>query len=123
MEGHSGGISVAILGPDRIVSGSTTIPKIWNTDGECLKTLEGHSGGVYSVAILGPDRIVSGSSDETVRYGIRMAVLKTLEGHSGGVYSVAILGPDRSLADHRTIPKIWNTDGECLKTLKATVVV
>ena len=35
--------SVAILGPDRIVSGSGTRLKIWNTDGECLKTLEGHS--------------------------------------------------------------------------------
>ena len=61
--GHSGGVcSVAILGPDRIVSGSNdNTVKIWNTDGECLKTLEGHSDSVSSVAILGPDRIVSGS--------------------------------------------------------------
>ena len=52
--------SVAILGPDRIVSGSSdNTVKIWNTDGECLKTLEGHSD-MYSVAILGPG-IVSGS--------------------------------------------------------------
>ena len=63
MEGHSGSVSsVAVLGPDRIVSGSMdNTVKIWNTDGECLKTLEGYSDAVYSVAILGPDRIVSGS--------------------------------------------------------------
>ena len=47
--------SVAILGPDRIVSGSLDkTVKIWNTDGECLKTLEGHSNYVFSVAILVP---------------------------------------------------------------------
>ena len=48
IEGHSGWVnSVAILGPSQIVSGSSdnTI-KIWNTDGECLKTLEGHSSRV-----------------------------------------------------------------------------
>ena len=67
--GHSRSVmSVAILGPDRIVSGSEDkTVKIWNTDGECLKTLEGHSDGVYSVAILGPDRIVSGSFDKSVQ--------------------------------------------------------
>ena len=67
--GHSAEVSsVAVLGPDRIVSGSwDNTVKIWNTDGECLKTLEGHSGYVYSVAILGPDRIVSGSVDNSVQ--------------------------------------------------------
>ena len=51
-------------------------------DGECLKTLEGHSDGVDAVAILGPDRIVN-----------------------------------RIMGQYR---REWNTDGECLKTLKAT---
>ena len=57
---------VAIDG-DRIVSGSKdkTI-KIWTTEGECLQTLEGHSGWVKSVAIDG-DRIVSGSDDRTLQ--------------------------------------------------------
>ena len=79
--------SVAILGPDRIVSGSDDkTVKIWNTDGECLKTLEGHSNYVFSVAILGPDRIVSGSQDKTVKiWNTDGECLKTLEGHSNYV--------------------------------------
>ena len=82
LEGHKSSVcSVAILGPDRIVSGSADYTvKIWNTDGECLKTLEGHSDRVSSVAILGPDRIVSGSSDDTVKIwntdGKRLKTLK-----------------------------------------------
>ena len=37
----------AILGPDQIVSGSADkTVKIWNADGKCLKTLEGHSAEV-----------------------------------------------------------------------------
>ena len=79
--------------------------KIWNTDGECLKTLEGHSDYVFSVAILGPDRIVSGSWDNTVKiWNTDGECLKTLEGHSDGVFSIAILGPDRIVSGSRTIP-------------------
>ena len=74
--GSSDGVDAAILGPDRIVSGSwDNTVKIWNTDGECLKTLEGHSDEVSSVAILGPDRIVSGSTGQDrkdMEYGWRV---------------------------------------------------
>ena len=38
----------------------------WIAEGECIKTLEGHSGCVMSVAIDG-DRIVSGSDDGTLK--------------------------------------------------------
>jgi WD40 repeat protein len=101
------------------VSGSddNTI-KIWNTEGECIKTLEGHSECVNSVAIDG-DRIVSGSDDNTIKiWNTEGECIKTLEGHSEYVNSVAIDG-DRivSGSDDHTI-KIWNTEGECIKTLE-----
>ena len=111
-------MSVAIDG-DRIVSGSddNTI-KIWNTEGECIKTLEGHSGCVYSVAIDG-DRIVSGSEDNTIKiWNTEGECIKTLEGHSGCVMSVAIDG-DRivSGSNDKTI-KIWDVKtGKRLHTL------
>jgi WD40 repeat protein len=51
-----------------LASGSqdTTI-RLWDTvTGECLKTLEGHTGPVFSVA-LNLEHLVSGSQDETIR--------------------------------------------------------
>ena len=52
LRGHTGDVnSVAILGPDRIVSGSLDkTVKIWSTNGTLLKTLRGHKKGIYSVA-------------------------------------------------------------------------
>ena len=94
------------------MSGSTdnTI-KIWNTEGECIKTLEGHSSWVESVAIDG-DRIVSGSWDNTIKIWDMNTgkCLKTLKRHRDWVNSVAIEG-DRivSGSDDETI-KIWNID-------------
>ena len=90
-------MSVAILGTDRrIVRSLDKTIKIWNTDGECIKTLEGRwwdgtNEWVLSVAILGPDRIVSGSYEHTVK------IWNTDEdkGHSEDFSSVATLGPDR----------------------------
>jgi WD40 repeat protein len=45
------------------------IIKIWDANtGECLKTLDGHSGWVRSVA-FSPDgtKIISGSFDDTIK--------------------------------------------------------
>ena len=56
------------------------------------------------------------------RWNKHWACLGTLRPQWLGKF-VAILGPDRIVggSSDNTI-KIWNTDGECLKTLKATVV-
>ena len=53
---------------DMIISGSDdeTIIKIWTMDGECLKTLEGHSDYVRALAVHN-DMIISGSEDETIQ--------------------------------------------------------
>ena len=64
--------------------------------GAAVRTLEGHTNGVYSVAVS-PDgqHIVSGSWDNTVRVW-RLAdgaAVRTLEGHTSIVFSVAV-SPD-----------------------------
>jgi WD40 repeat protein len=115
--------TVAVLGNDRIVSGSSdNTVKIWNTStGACLQTLTGHSSYVKSVAVLGNDRIVSGSYDKTVKIWNTStgACLHTLTGHSSYVNTVAVLGNDHivSGSSDNTV-KIWNTStGACLQTL------
>ena len=72
LKGHRRYVAaVAILGPDRIVSGSwdKTVKDIWNTDGQCLKTLEGHSHYVLSVAILGPAESLADLRTNLYNYG------------------------------------------------------
>jgi small GTP-binding protein len=90
------------LGGDgrRALSGSDDATvRVWDAEtGACLRTLEGHSGGVNSVALGGDGRrALSGSDDGTVRvWDVETgACLRTLEGHTHRVWSVA-----------------WSADGE-----------
>lgn len=88
--------------------------KIWRVgSGESLRTLRGHSGGVYSVAFA-PDAktIVSGSADTTIKlWNVRTGeLLNTLKGHSRGVLSVAI-SPDGQIiasGSRDGTVKLWN---------------
>ena len=79
---------------------------------ECLKTLEGHTQGVYSVAITpNGQSIVSGGEDKTIKiWNISTGdCLITLEGHSISVRSVAITPDGQSIVsggEDKTI-KIW----------------
>jgi F-box/WD-40 domain protein 7 len=62
-------ICVEILSYERILSGSAnkTI-KIWNVQtGDCLHTLEGHTGYVRCIKVLCEGRIISGSEDGEIR--------------------------------------------------------
>ena len=70
LSGHSKGVAaVAVLGADRIVSGSLDRTlKVWSlSSGECLQTLSGHLAPVRAVAVLDADRIVSSSCDMTLK--------------------------------------------------------
>ncbi|MEM7555915.1 MAG: NB-ARC domain-containing protein [Cyanobacteria bacterium P01_A01_bin.84] len=107
-----------------LVSGSddNTI-KLWNHQGECLQTLQGHKDWVYAVAFSPEGEILaSGSRDRTIKlWNWRTGeCLHTLLGHKNRVKSVTfnhdgtILG---SASDDQTI-KIWDINNRiCLRTL------
>ncbi|NET40959.1 serine/threonine-protein kinase [Okeania sp. SIO2B3] len=88
--------------------------KIWQT-GTCvsLKTLRGHSGGVYSVAFTSDAQaIASGGADQTIRlWDVRTGeLLNIFKGHSRAVLSVAI-SPDSQILASGSLDgtvKLWN---------------
>jgi WD40 repeat protein/class 3 adenylate cyclase len=124
-----------------IISGSLdkTI-KLWNLNGENLTTFTGHQGGVTSIGIIPSLKsekseliIVSGSLDQTIKlWNLNGENLRTLTGHQGGINSIAVSYPIPIIkssvnnqqseimiisgSSDKTI-KLWNLDGENLKTL------
>ncbi|MDF5719540.1 MAG: NB-ARC domain-containing protein [Rhizonema sp. PD37] len=127
--GHTNLISSVAFAPQHIqdsllASGSddNTI-KLWNHQGECLKTLRGHEAWVYSVAFSPKaDILASGSRDNTVKLWNKRtgACLYTLVGHQNRVKSVAFHPNGTILAsasDDKTI-KLWDVNtGHCVQTL------
>jgi len=92
--------------------------------GTCLRTFEGHTGGVRSVAIS-PDgrQALSGSWDKTLKLWnlAKGECLHTFEGHKNSVESIAI-SPDGheilSGSGDKTL-KLWDlAKGGCLRTYK-----
>ena len=89
--------------------------------GECLRTLEGHTGEVNSVALSADgSRVVSGSSDKTVRLWDTATgeCLRTLGGTQcdlGGAERGRVSGGVRIL--DKTV-RLWNTATEVSRTLE-----
>ena len=108
---------------NRLASGSldNTI-KIWNIEnGECIRTLTGHSNWVISVELISQNRLASGSLDNTIKiWNIDNGeCIRTLTGHRNFVSSVELISQNRLASGSldKTI-KIWNIDnGECFRTL------
>jgi tetratricopeptide (TPR) repeat protein len=99
--------------------------KVWALNsGQCLRTLEEHSGPVNFVAVCPDGRyVLSGSDDSTIKlWAIDTGqCFRTLEGHTGYVNSVAV-SPDGgyvlSGSSDSTI-KVWDiSTGQCLRILE-----
>ncbi|WP_158303001.1 WD40 repeat domain-containing protein [Kosmotoga olearia] len=128
LQGHSGPVSSVAISPDGkyIVSGSwdNTI-KLWNINGECLRTFEGHTDWVRTVAIS-PDGkyIVSGSENGKIRiWNLKGNCLRILSGHSGSVLSLAVSPDGKYIVSGSwdNAIKLWNTNGECLRTFEGHI--
>ena len=80
-------------------------------EGNCVRTLEGHTHWVYSIAVVSPEILVSGSRDKAVKLWdlTTGSCIKTLKGHRSWVGAVAVISPDvvASTSDDNTI-KLWH---------------
>jgi WD40 repeat protein len=105
----------------------------WKATGQCLQTLQMHSGEISAVAfspISTPSSriIASSSTDQAIKLTNLQTgeCLNTLTGHRGIVRRVAFSRDGQTLASASldcTI-KVWDTNtGDCLKTLEDTAAV
>jgi len=63
---HNDWVSSVDILKGKILSGSyDNTVKVWNTNGECLATIEGHTMAVRKVVWNGPDSFISASQDQT----------------------------------------------------------
>ncbi|CAH2103416.1 unnamed protein product [Euphydryas editha] len=106
---------------NRILSGSDdTTLKVWSAiTGKCLRTLVGHSGGVWSSQMVG-DLVISGSTDRTLRVWNAKTgqCLKVLAGHTSTVRCMH-LHQKRVVSGSRDATlRVWSIpDGKCLRVL------
>ncbi|WP_207561023.1 AAA family ATPase [Sulfurimonas aquatica] len=136
LEGHTGFVNgVAVLEDGRILSYSGVavledgrIPsyskdktlRLWSSEGEPLRILEGHTSTVKGAKILEDGRILSYSADNTLRlWSNEGKALAVLEGHTSYVNGIEILEDGRILsysADNTL--RLWSSEGEPLRILE-----
>ncbi|KAH7985281.1 hypothetical protein HPB52_024213 [Rhipicephalus sanguineus] len=106
---------------NRIVSGSDdNTLKVWSaTSGRCLRTLIGHTGGVWSSQMAG-SLVVSGSTDRTLRVwnADTGMCLHTLYGHTSTVRCMHLYGNKVVSGSRDATLRVWDLEtGECLHVL------
>jgi len=106
---------------NRIVSGSDdNTLKVWSaTTGKCLRTLVGHTGGVWSSQMQG-NIIVSGSTDRTLKVWNAESgqCLHTLYGHTSTVRCMHLHGNKVVSGSRDATLRVWDVEtGECLHVL------
>lgn len=122
LKGHDDHVITCLqFSGNKIVSGSDdNTLKVWSaTTGKCLRTLVGHTGGVWSSQMAG-STIISGSTDRTLKVWNAESgqCIHTLYGHTSTVrcmhlheYKVVSGSRDATL-------RVWDiTSGECLHIL------
>uniref|UniRef100_H2ZI74 F-box domain-containing protein n=1 Tax=Ciona savignyi TaxID=51511 RepID=H2ZI74_CIOSA len=105
----------------RIVSGSDdNTLKVWSAvSGKCLRTLTGHTGGVWA-SQMRKNLIISGSTDRTLKIwnADTGSCMHTLYGHTSTVRCLALHGNIVVSGSRDATLRAWNIDtGECLHCL------
>ncbi|BAY87949.1 WD-40 repeat protein (plasmid) [Calothrix parasitica NIES-267] len=124
LEKHGSAVNSVAFSPEgntiATASDDNTV-KLWNLQGEEIKTLTGHNSAVNSVA-FSPDgnTIATASDDNTVKlWNFQGEEIKTLTGHDSEVYSVAFSPDGNTIATaslDKTV-KLWNLQGQVIQTL------
>ncbi|KAK2712319.1 hypothetical protein QYM36_011117 [Artemia franciscana] len=122
LKGHDDHVITCLqFNGSRIVSGSDdNTLKIWSAiDGKCLKTLTGHTGGVWS-SQMSDTVVVSGSTDRTLKvWNINTGhCIHTLYGHTSTVRCLHMHGNKVVSGSRDAMLRVWDvTTGECLHVL------
>lgn len=106
---------------NRIVSGSDdNTLKVWSAvTGRCLRTLVGHTGGVWSSQMSG-NIIISGSTDRTLKvWGMETGqCVHTLLGHTSTVRCMHLHGNKVVSGSRDATLRVWDIEqGSCLRVL------
>jgi len=106
---------------NRVVSGSDdNTLKVWSAmTGKCLRTLVGHTGGVWSSQMQG-NIVVSGSTDRTLKVWNAESgtCVHTLYGHTSTVRCMHLHGTSVVSGSRDATLRMWNIEtGECLHVL------
>ncbi|KAF7643670.1 hypothetical protein LDENG_00235290 [Lucifuga dentata] len=127
LKGHDDHVITCLqFSGDLIVSGSDdNTLKVWSAvTGKCLRTLSGHTGGVWcsqmAVATYDGRRVVSGGYDYMVKVWDpeTEACLHTLQGHTNRVYSLQFDGVFVVSGSLDTSIRVWDAEtGGCVHML------
>jgi len=105
-----------------IVSGSDdNTLKVWSSiTGKCLRTLTGHTGGVWSSQLSPSDIVISGSTDRTLKVWNALSgeCLHTFYGHTSTVRCMALHENLVVSGSRDATLRVWDiTSGECCHVL------
>ena len=93
---------------------------VWNSKGECVRQLKGHTNEVRSLVMQG-EHLISACWDNTLRkWDLNTGqCLQILKGHTGSVNCVIEShGILFSGSNDKTI-RVWNQSGQCIQTIQA----
>ncbi|XP_024218529.1 F-box/WD repeat-containing protein 7 isoform X2 [Halyomorpha halys] len=122
LKGHDDHVITCLqFSGSRIVSGSDdNTLKVWSaTTGKCLRTLVGHTGGVWSSQMSG-STIISGSTDRTLKVWNAETgqCIHTLYGHTSTVRCMHLHEKKVVSGSRDATLRVWDVDsGECLHVL------
>jgi WD40 repeat protein len=103
-------------------AGKDKTAKLWNSDGQLLRTLSGHTDGLWGVS-FSPDGklLASASDDRTVKlWKTDGELLRTFPKQSAFLSRVSFSPDGKTIATaggDKTV-KLWELDGSLIKTLK-----
>jgi len=122
LKGHDDHVITCLqFSGNRIVSGSDdNTLKVWSAmTGKCLRTLVGHTGGVWS-SQMASNVIVSGSTDRTLKVWNAESgtCVHTLYGHTSTVRCMHLHGSKVVSGSRDATLRMWDVEtGECLHVL------